>query len=189
MRNKFYIGLGIFLFAALLAMTLMNRQILSSVDKKTDGAKYVPPVTQIKVSSLHEDAEERFNVEYALKPQDPKDFGIVNDPIGRQNWGDTQWELYSERVLENFDALDLEKNTRLYSSLKKTPAQYNERFAQIEQRILECEVVLLKNPSNESAKVRLEALYKMKATLVALRHKILDDAMDAYAMELSAVSR
>lgn len=188
MKKKFYIGFGIFLLVVLAAMTMLNRHILSSVEKKEASIKHLP-APQTKISYLAEDVEERFNVEYALKPQDPKVYGILNDPSGRQGWGDSQWELYSERVLENSDALDFENNTKLYTSMRKTPVKYNERAAQLDQRILEYEVVLIKNPSNEEAKIKLEALHKMKATLLALRHKIIDDAMDAYAMEFSAVSR
>jgi len=124
-----------------------------------------PPAPQSKMTTTITKASEQYGI---YEHAQTKDF-----------WNDQQWEAYVKRTLDETHVLDAQESEKAFVGIKKTPQEFQKRLKDLNRRIQYYEDLKRKDLNNEDIQKKLENLYILKSTLLALENKIITPSKNA----------
>ena len=162
-KTHLFIFLSIFLFS----IVIMNR-LIGSTFKTPGGAKIKKNLkTQVKAQEVFDEEKSK----YHPKEDDPAKFNIKFQGQYDIPLTEKQWEYKMRQSLAPAGQGDGALQESL-AGIEKSPAEIDERIANLTSQIKEHEAVVLNNPGDRAAQARLQNLYMLKATLTVLKERV-----------------
>lgn len=151
-----------------------NRRINASLNIKSEFNNEMIMASR----TLHRSNEISTTSDKTTMTNSPEQYGIYAQDQGKEFWNDGHWQAYVSKTLNQTHVLDSEESAQAFERMRKTPEEFKRRLEDLDNRIKYYEDLKRKDLNNEDIQKKLENLYILKSTLLALESKIVSQPKD-----------